>query len=115
MVICASDLSEQTARPLGVERSARTGTGALSEQLNRSAGRNLLEARVRSNHGQRSEAVGHLAVDPQRLATRRENSKPRSRAVNAETRSATADTTCSQSSITSSTSRSVSQLVSASS
>ena len=55
--------------------TARTRTRALSEQLHRGARRDLLEARVRTDHGQRGEPVGHLAVDPQRLSTRRENSK----------------------------------------
>ena len=76
-VDAAADLSEEPAGALGVERPARTGTGALSEQLNRGAGGDLLEARVRTNHGQRSKPVGHLAVDPQWLSTGRENSKPR--------------------------------------
>lgn len=74
-VDAAADLSEETAGALGVERPARTRTGALSEQLNRGARRDLLEARVRTNHRQRGESVGQLAVDPQWLSTRRENSK----------------------------------------
>ena len=76
-VDAAANLSEQSAGALGVERSLRARTGALSEQLNRAARRDLLEARVRTHHGQRSKPVGHLAVDPQRLSTRRENAKPR--------------------------------------
>ena len=76
-VDAAADLSEESTGALGVERSARTRTGALSEQLNRGARRDLLEARVRTHHRQRGESVGHLAVDPQGLSTRRENSKPR--------------------------------------
>ena len=76
-VDAAADLSEEAAGALGVERSARARTGALSEQLNRGARRDLLEARVRPDHGQRGESVGHLAVDPQRLSTRREDSKTR--------------------------------------
>jgi hypothetical protein len=74
-VDAAADLSEQTAGALGVERPKCTRTRALSEQLNRRARPELLEARVRSNHGQRSKPIGHLTVDPQRFSARRENPK----------------------------------------
>ena len=76
-VDAAADLSEEAAGALGVERPARARPGALSEQLNRAARRDLLEAHVRTHHGQRSKPVGHLAVDPQGLSTGRENAKPR--------------------------------------
>src|SRR5262245_27081594 len=69
-----ADLSKESASALGIERSTRTPTRALSEQLNCGARHDLFEARLRSHYGQWSESVGHLAVDPQGLAAGRENS-----------------------------------------
>jgi len=70
-----ADFCEEAAGALGVGRSLCVRPGALSKQLNRGACRDLIEARVRPDHGQWGESVGRLAVDPQRLSARREDSK----------------------------------------
>ena len=74
-VDAAADLSEETVGTLSVERTARTRAHALSKQLNRTARRDFLEGRVRTDHAKWGEPVSHFAVDPQGLSTGRENSK----------------------------------------
>ena len=74
-VDAAADLPEETTSAIGVERCLCPGAGSLSKQAHRRARVDLLTARIAAHHVQWLESVAQLVQGPQRLSTRREDTK----------------------------------------